>query len=50
MNKTAIKNFEMCIRDRTHGWGGAAQTLKRAQKKGLTIINLGERNDGRDNL
>ena len=29
---------------------GAAQTLKRAQKKGMTIINLGERNDGRDNL
>jgi len=27
----------------THGWGGVAQTYERAVKKGLTIINLGEK-------
>ncbi|MBS5655892.1 MAG: hypothetical protein KHW98_04200 [Firmicutes bacterium] len=27
----------------THDWGGAAQTLKKAVKKGLTVINLGEK-------
>lgn len=27
----------------THSWGGAAKTLERAQKKGLTIVNLGSK-------
>lgn len=26
-----------------HGWGDAAKTLERAQKKGLTIVNLGSK-------
>lgn len=31
----------------THDWGGAAKTLQRATKNELTIINLGERRDGK---
>ena len=49
-NRYLVDNAAYALCYVTHGWGGAAQTLKRAQKKGLTIINLGERNDGRDNL
>ena len=49
-NRYLVDNAAYALCYVTHGWGGAAQTLKRAQKKGMTIINLGERNDGRDNL
>ena len=49
-NRYLVDNAAYALCYVTHGWGGAAQTLKRAQKKGLTIINLGERNDGRANL
>ena len=49
-NRYLVDNAAYALCYVTHGWGGAAQTLKRAQKKGLTIINLGERNNGRDNL
>ena len=49
-NRYLVDNAAYALCYVTHGWGGAAQTLERAQKKGLTIINLGERNNGRDNL
>lgn len=49
-NRYLVDNAAYAVCYVTHGWGGAAQTLERAQKNGLTIINLGERNDGRDNL
>ena len=49
-NRYLVDNAAYALCYVTHGWGGAAQTLERAQKKGLTIINLGERNDGRNNL
>ena len=49
-NRYLVDNAAYALCYVTHDWGGAAQTLERAQKKGLTIINLGERNDGRNNL
>lgn len=42
-NRYLIDNSSYAICYVTHGWGGAAQTLERAKKKGLVIINLGER-------
>lgn len=42
-NRYLIDNSSYAICYVTHGWGGAAQTLERAKKKGLAIINLGER-------
>ena len=49
-NRYLVDNSAYAICYVTHGWGGAAKTLERAQKKKLTIINLGDRKDGRDNL
>ena len=49
-NRYLVDNSAYAICYVTHDWGGAAKTLQRATKKGLTIINLGERKDGRDNL
>lgn len=43
-NKYLVNNSAYAICYVTHGWGGAAQTLEKAVKKGLTVINLGERN------
>lgn len=42
-NKYLVENSSYAICYVTHGWGGAAQTLEKAVKKGLTIINLGEK-------
>lgn len=49
-NKYLIDNSAYAICYVTHGWGGAAQTLAQANKKGLTIINLGEGKNGKSNL
>lgn len=43
-NKYLVNNSAYAICYVTHGWGGAAQTLEKAVKKGLSVINLGERN------
>lgn len=40
-NNYLIDNSSYAICYVTHGWGGAAQTLERAIKKGLTVINIG---------
>ena len=40
-NRYLVDNAAYALCYVTHGWGGAAQTLERAQKNGLTIINLG---------
>ena len=42
-NKYLVDNSAYAICYVTHGWGGAAQTFEKAVKKGLTIINLGEK-------
>jgi len=42
-NKYLVDNSAYALCYVTHGWGGAAQTYERAVKKGLTIINLGEK-------
>ena len=42
-NKYLIENSSAALCYVTHSWGGAAQTLERAQKKGLHIVNLGEK-------
>lgn len=44
-NKYLIENSSYAVCYVTHGWGGAAQTYERAQKKGLKMINLGTRSD-----
>lgn len=49
-NRYLVDNSAYAICYVTHGWGGAAKTLQRAVKKGLTIINLGDRRDGSDDL
>ena len=49
-NRYLVDNSAYAICYVTHDWGGAAKTYQRAVKKGLTIIKLGERKDGRDNL
>lgn len=41
-NKYLVDNSAYAICYVKHSWGGAAQTLKWAAKKGLTIINLAE--------
>lgn len=40
-NNYLVDNSSYAICYVSHGWGGAAQTLRRAKKKGLRIINLG---------
>lgn len=42
-NKYLIDNSAYAICYVTHNWGGAAQTFEKAVKKGLTVINLGEK-------
>lgn len=42
-NKYLVDNATYALCYVTHDWGGAAQTYERAVKKGLTIINLGEK-------
>ena len=43
-NKYLVDNAAHAICYVTHGWGGAAQTFERAKKKGLHLVNLGEKN------
>lgn len=43
-NKYLVDNAGYALCYVTHGWGGAAKTFERAKKKGLIIVNLGERN------
>lgn len=38
-NRFMVDNSDYAIAYVTHGWGGAAQTLEYAMKKGLHIIN-----------
>ena len=40
-NRWMVKHADFVIAYVHHGWGGAAQTLKYAEKRGLDIINLG---------
>ncbi len=42
-NRFLVDNSSYAICYVTHDWGGAARTFARAKKKGLTIINLGDR-------
>lgn len=42
-NKYLVDNSAYAICYVTHGWGGTAQTFEKAVKKGLTVINLGEK-------
>lgn len=42
-NKYLVDNSAYAICYVAHGWGGAAQTFEKAVKKGLTVINLGEK-------
>lgn len=42
-NKYLVDNSAYAICYVTHNWGGAAQTFEKAVKKGLTVINLGEK-------
>lgn len=42
-NKYLVDNSAYAICYVTHGWGGAAQTFEKAVKKGLTVVNLGEK-------
>ena len=42
-NKYLVDNSAYAICYVTHGWGGDAQTFEKAVKKGLTVINLGEK-------
>jgi len=42
-NKYLVDNAGYALCYVTHSWGGAAKTLERAKKKGLTIINIGEK-------
>ena len=41
-NHYLVDNSAFAVCYVTHGWGGAVKTYKRAIKKGLTVINLGE--------
>ena len=38
-NRWMVDNADAIVAYVRHGWGGAAQTLERAKKKGLLIIN-----------
>ena len=40
-NKYMIDNASIAVCYVNHGWGGAAQTYRKATKKNLKIINLG---------
>ena len=42
-NRFLVDNSSYAICYVTHDWGGAARTFARAVKKGLTVINLGDR-------
>ena len=42
-NQYLVDNSKYAICYVTHDWGGAAKTFERAKKKGLTIINIGEK-------
>lgn len=42
-NRYLVDNSQYVVCYVTHGWGGAAKTLDLAQKKGLRIINLGDK-------
>ena len=42
-NRFLVDNSSYAICYVTHDWGGAARTFARAKKKGLTVINLGDR-------
>lgn len=42
-NKYLVDNSSYALCYVTHSWGGAAKTLERAVRKGLTIVNLGDR-------
>lgn len=44
-NRYLVDNAGYALCYVTHGWGGAAKTLERAKKKGLTIINLGDKDN-----
>ena len=41
-NRYLVDNSGYALCYVKHSWGGAAKTLERAKKKGLTVINLGE--------
>lgn len=43
-NKYLVDNARYALCYVTHGWGGAAKTFERAKKKGLIIVNIGDRN------
>lgn len=49
-NKYLVDNAAFALCYVTHDWGGAAQTYARAVKKGLTIVNLGEKNEKKGDL
>lgn len=38
-NRWMVDNSDAIVAYVRHGWGGAAQTLERAKKKGLIVIN-----------
>ncbi len=44
-NKYLIDNSAYALCYITHDWGGAAKTYERAKKKGLTVINIGGKNN-----
>ena len=44
-NKYLIDNSAYALCYVTHDWGGAAKTYERAKKKGLTVINIGDKNN-----
>ncbi len=44
-NKYLIDNSAYALCYITHDWGGAAKTYERAKKKGLTVINIGDKNN-----
>ena len=43
-NKYLVENSSAALCYVTHGWGGAALTFERAKKRGLRLVNLGEKN------
>lgn len=49
-NRYLVDNSLYAICCVTHEWGGAAQTFERAVKKGLTVINLGDRKTDKGDL
>ena len=49
-NRYLVDNSIYAVCYVTHEWGGAARTFARAKKKGLTVINLGDRNYDKNSL